>query len=95
MSFSPLSPLLPPKSLRLPFPDMPGYLQGNATEAPMSAATFVRNAWGQRCQQIKALELKSNLYHRGQSRSSLGAVLAHLEEERDLKIKDAIFGFQA
>ena len=39
--------------------------------------------------------MENNLYRMGQSRSSLRAVLAHLEEERDLKITDATIGFQA
>lgn len=46
--------------------------------------------------QIKALELDSNLYRIGQSKVFFRAgVLAHLEEERDLKITDVIIGFQA
>ncbi|KAM4021870.1 myosin-9 isoform 1-T1 [Anomaloglossus baeobatrachus] len=45
---------------------------------------------------IKALELDSNLYRIGQSKVFFRAgVLAHLEEERDLKITDIIIGFQA
>ncbi|KAG3291026.1 myosin-9 [Ictidomys tridecemlineatus] len=45
---------------------------------------------------IKALELDSNLYRIGQSKVFFRAgVLAHLEEERDLKITDVIIGFQA
>ncbi|NXY45258.1 MYH9 protein, partial [Ceuthmochares aereus] len=45
---------------------------------------------------IKALELDSNLYRTGQSKVFFRAgVLAHLEEERDLKITDVIIGFQA
>ena len=45
---------------------------------------------------IEALELKSNLYRMGQSKVFFRAgVLAHLEEERDLKITDVITGFQA
>jgi myosin protein heavy chain len=42
------------------------------------------------------LELDSNLYRIGQSKVFFRAgVLAHLEEERDLKITDVIIGFQA
>uniref|UniRef100_A0A3B3RZF7 Myosin, heavy chain 9a, non-muscle n=1 Tax=Paramormyrops kingsleyae TaxID=1676925 RepID=A0A3B3RZF7_9TELE len=45
---------------------------------------------------IKALELDSNLYRIGQSKVFFRAgVLAHLEEERDMKITDVIIGFQA
>ncbi|XDB50573.1 hypothetical protein AB1E18_004136 [Capra hircus] len=45
---------------------------------------------------IEALELKSNLYRMGQSKVFFPpGVLAHLEEERDLKITDVIIGFQA
>ncbi|XP_063283107.1 myosin-9 [Pelobates fuscus] len=45
---------------------------------------------------IKALELDSNLYRIGQSKVFFRAgVLAHLEEERDLKITDVIICFQA
>uniref|UniRef100_A0A8D1VBA7 Myosin-9 n=1 Tax=Sus scrofa TaxID=9823 RepID=A0A8D1VBA7_PIG len=44
---------------------------------------------------IKALELDSNLYRIGQSVFFRAGVLAHLEEERDLKITDVIIGFQA
>ncbi|NXL33403.1 MYH9 protein, partial [Glaucidium brasilianum] len=45
---------------------------------------------------IKALELDSNLFRIGQSKVFFRAgVLAHLEEERDLKITDVIIGFQA
>ncbi|XP_006890222.1 PREDICTED: myosin-9 [Elephantulus edwardii] len=45
---------------------------------------------------IKALELDSNLYRIGQSKVFFRAgVLAHLEEERDLKITDIIISFQA
>ncbi|KAL4647969.1 myosin-9-like [Arapaima gigas] len=45
---------------------------------------------------VKALELDSNLYRIGQSKVFFRAgVLAHLEEERDLKITDIIVGFQA
>ncbi|NXU78031.1 MYH9 protein, partial [Oreotrochilus melanogaster] len=45
---------------------------------------------------IKALELDNNLYRIGQSKVFFRAgVLAHLEEERDLKITDVIIGFQA
>lgn len=51
------------------------------------AATFV---------QIEALELDSNLYRIGQSKIFFRAgVLAHLEEERDLKLTDIIIQFQA
>ena len=45
---------------------------------------------------IEALELESNLYRMGQSKVLFRAgVLAHLEEDRDLKITDVIIGFQA
>ncbi|KAG1930685.1 myosin-10 [Pimephales promelas] len=45
---------------------------------------------------IKALELDSNLYRIGQSKVFFRAgVLAHLEEERDMKITDVIITFQA
>lgn len=46
--------------------------------------------------QIKALELDPNLYRVGQSKVFFRAgVLAHLEEERDMKITDVIISFQA
>uniref|UniRef100_A0A3Q3WB00 Myosin-9 n=1 Tax=Mola mola TaxID=94237 RepID=A0A3Q3WB00_MOLML len=45
---------------------------------------------------IKALELDTNLYRIGQSKVFFRAgVLAHLEEERDMKITDVIISFQA
>ncbi|KHN84458.1 Myosin heavy chain, non-muscle [Toxocara canis] len=45
---------------------------------------------------IDALELESNLYRVGQSKIFFRAgVLAHLEEERDLKLTDLIVSFQA
>lgn len=45
---------------------------------------------------IKSLELDANLYRVGQSKIFFRAgVLAHLEEERDLKITDIIISFQA
>lgn len=45
---------------------------------------------------IKALELEPNLYRIGQSKIFFRAgVLAHLEEERDIKISDLIINFQA
>ncbi|CAM9308132.1 myosin-10-like isoform X2 [Lampetra fluviatilis] len=45
---------------------------------------------------IKGLELDPNLYRIGQSKIFFRAgVLAHLEEERDLKITDIIIAFQA
>uniref|UniRef100_A0A8C0FEW7 Myosin heavy chain 11 n=1 Tax=Bubo bubo TaxID=30461 RepID=A0A8C0FEW7_BUBBB len=45
---------------------------------------------------IKALELDPNLYRIGQSKIFFRTgVLAHLEEERDLKITDVIITFQA
>uniref|UniRef100_A0A672GY52 Myosin, heavy chain 14, non-muscle n=1 Tax=Salarias fasciatus TaxID=181472 RepID=A0A672GY52_SALFA len=45
---------------------------------------------------IKALELDPNLYRVGQSKVFFRAgVLAHLEEERDLKITDTIIRFQS
>nr|AAI70424.1 LOC398083 protein [Xenopus laevis] len=45
---------------------------------------------------IRALELDSNLYRIGQSKVFFrSGVLAHLEEERDLKITDVIISFQA
>lgn len=44
----------------------------------------------------EALELDSSLYHISQSKVFFpGSVLAHLEEEWDLKITDIIIGFQA
>lgn len=46
--------------------------------------------------QIKALELDPNLFRIGQSKVFFRAgVLAHLEEERDMKITDVIINFQA
>lgn len=48
------------------------------------------------CYQIKSLELDPNLYRMGQSKVFFRAgVLAHLEEERDMKITDIIISFQA
>ena len=45
---------------------------------------------------IKALELEPNLYRIGQSKIFFRAgVLAHLEEERDIKLTDLIVNFQA
>ncbi|XP_056308924.1 myosin-9-like isoform X2 [Danio aesculapii] len=45
---------------------------------------------------IRALELDPNLYRIGQSKVFFRAgVLAHLEEERDMKITDVIINFQA
>lgn len=45
---------------------------------------------------IQALELEPNLYRIGQSKIFFRAgVLAHLEEERDIKISDLIVNFQA
>uniref|UniRef100_A0A4W6FJ39 Myosin-9 n=1 Tax=Lates calcarifer TaxID=8187 RepID=A0A4W6FJ39_LATCA len=45
---------------------------------------------------IKALELDPNLYRIGQSKVFFRAgVLAHLEEERDMKITDVIISFQS
>ncbi|KAJ4932119.1 hypothetical protein JOQ06_010548 [Pogonophryne albipinna] len=45
---------------------------------------------------IKSLELDPNLYRIGQSKVFFRAgVLAHLEEERDMKITDIIISFQA
>lgn len=45
---------------------------------------------------IRALELEPNLYRIGQSKIFFRAgVLAHLEEERDVKISDLIVNFQA
>ncbi|XP_029912751.1 myosin-9-like isoform X1 [Myripristis murdjan] len=45
---------------------------------------------------IKSLELDPNLYRIGQSKVFFRAgVLAHLEEERDMKITDVIISFQA
>ncbi|KAM3865284.1 myosin-9-like isoform 2-T2 [Diretmus argenteus] len=45
---------------------------------------------------IKALELDPNLFRIGQSKVFFRAgVLAHLEEERDMKVTDVIIGFQA
>lgn len=46
--------------------------------------------------QIQALELDPNLYRIGQSKIFFRAgVLAHLEEERDLKLSEIIIRFQA
>lgn len=46
--------------------------------------------------QISALELDKNLFRVGQSKVFFRAgVLAHLEEERDLKITDTIIHFQS
>lgn len=46
--------------------------------------------------QIQALELDTNLYRIGQSKIFFRAgVLAHLEEERDLKLSEIIIRFQA
>lgn len=46
--------------------------------------------------QLEALELDPNLYRIGQSKIFFRAgVLAHLEEERDLKLTDIIITFQA
>lgn len=46
--------------------------------------------------QIKSLELDPNLFRVGQSKVFFRAgVLAHLEEERDIKITDVIISFQA
>ena len=46
--------------------------------------------------QISALELDHNLFRVGQSKVFFRAgVLAHLEEERDLKITDTIIRFQS
>lgn len=45
---------------------------------------------------IRALELEPNLYRIGQSKIFFRAgVLAHLEEERDVKVSDLIVNFQA
>ncbi|DAA29506.1 TPA: apolipoprotein L2-like, partial [Bos taurus] len=46
---------------------------------------------------IRVLEIESNLYRMGQSGTGFlwATVLAHLEEEWDLKITDVIIGFQA
>lgn len=45
---------------------------------------------------MKALELDTNLFRIGQSKIFFRTgVLAHLEEERDLKITDIIIAFQA
>ena len=45
---------------------------------------------------IQALELDANLYRIGQSKIFFRAgVLAHLEEERDLRITDLVVKFQA
>ena len=45
---------------------------------------------------IQALDLDENLYRIGQSKIFFrGGVLAHLEEERDLKLTDIIVQFQA
>ena len=46
--------------------------------------------------QIQALELDTNLYRIGQSKIFFRAgLLAHLEEERDLKLSEIIIRFQA
>jgi len=46
--------------------------------------------------QINALELDANLFRIGQSKIFFRAgVLAHLEEERDLKLSEIIIRFQA
>ncbi|XP_070645855.1 myosin-9-like isoform X3 [Bos indicus] len=46
--------------------------------------------------EMEALELDSNLYRISESKVFFWAgVLAHLEEEQDLKITDVIIGFQA
>lgn len=46
--------------------------------------------------QIQALELDPNLFRIGQSKVFFRTgVLAHLEEERDLKITDVIVCFQS
>ena len=46
--------------------------------------------------QIEALELDANLFRIGLSKIFFRAgVLAHLEEERDLKLTDIIVQFQA
>ena len=46
--------------------------------------------------QINCLELDTNLYRIGQSKIFFRAgVLAHLEEERDMKLSDIIIQFQA
>jgi myosin protein heavy chain len=48
------------------------------------------------CKQIKALELDANLFRIGQSKIFFRAgVLAHLEEERDIKLTDLVTQFQA
>ena len=45
---------------------------------------------------IQALDLDDNLFRIGQSKIFFrGGVLAHLEEERDLKLTDIIIQFQA
>ena len=46
---------------------------------------------------LRVLEIESNLYRMGQSGTGFlwATVLAHLEEEWDLKITDVIIGFQA
>uniref|UniRef100_A0A8C5QWL4 Myosin-9 n=1 Tax=Leptobrachium leishanense TaxID=445787 RepID=A0A8C5QWL4_9ANUR len=56
---------------------------------------FPKDLWMEN-KPIKALELDSNLFRIGQSKVFFRAgVLAHLEEERDLKITDVIISFQA
>lgn len=45
---------------------------------------------------MQALELEANLFRIGQSKIFFRAgVLAHLEEERDLRLTDLIIQFQA
>ncbi|CAI9166565.1 unnamed protein product [Rangifer tarandus platyrhynchus] len=56
MSFSPLSPLLPPKPLGLPFPDIPEYLQVRVGElsgvwhSPLGEGHTCRHCWLCYCQ---------------------------------------------
>ncbi|CAF91216.1 unnamed protein product, partial [Tetraodon nigroviridis] len=57
---------------------------------------FVRCIIPNHEKKIKSLELDPNLYRMGQSKVFFRAgVLAHLEEERDMKITDIIISFQA
>ncbi|KAF3852305.1 hypothetical protein F7725_005660 [Dissostichus mawsoni] len=57
---------------------------------------FVRCIIPNHEKKIKALELDPNLFRVGQSKVFFRAgVLAHLEEERDIKITDVIISFQA
>ena len=95
----PRPPLPPPARLSLPAEQRDGpWLRARPWPWPCPGAPW-RRGWhavsGRLSSiQIKALELDSNLYRIGQSKVFFRAgVLAHLEEERDLKITDVIIGF--